>query len=245
MTKLPLLIAAAVSLYGQHSLLQPPGWIATPGASHADTMWRPDGQSGPVVGRPFSATEIRKTTQTLSDGTRVEHSDTSMFYRDAQGRMRNESAQRAQIYDPVAGNSYTLGLKEKTYEKNALRKLDDSYSMAVVGSLIVSGSGDAPAASRVKPGPRGEELPAQMVNGVYCRGARIITVIPAGTFGNDRDVKVVNERWYSEDLKALVKSTNSDPRFGISTYELTNIVQGAPDPSLFLVPLDFTNEQHH
>jgi hypothetical protein len=33
-----------------------------------------------------------------------------------------------------------------------------------------------------------------------------------------------------------VKTTNSDPRFGETTYQLTNIMQVAPDPILFQVP---------
>ncbi len=241
MNKHILVIFSAVVLQAQTSNFQPPGLVGPHPSSHADAMWQPDGQSGSVTGRPFSGTEIRHTTQVLGDGTHVDHADQSMFYRDAQGRMRNDSAKRAQIYDPVAGYSYTLELADKTYEKNARRVNDGSYSMAVVGSLIVSGTNDGPP----KPDPRKEELQAQMVNGVYCRGSRVTSVIPAGTFGNDRDVKVVNERWYSDDLKALIKSSNSDPRFGISTYELTNIVQAPPDPLLFMPPTDFTNVQRH
>ncbi|HKA01147.1 MAG TPA: hypothetical protein VKE70_31760, partial [Candidatus Solibacter sp.] len=84
-----------------------------------------------------------------------------------------------------------------------------------------------------------EELAAQVINGVRAKGSRVTITIPAGSFGNDRDVKVVNERWYSDDLQVLVKSINNDPRFGITTYELTNIVTGAPDPALFLVPSDY------
>jgi len=211
-------------------------------------MWQPDGQSGPVTGRPFSGTEIRHTTQVLADGTHVEHSDTSQFYRDAFGRMRSESSKRAQIYDPVAGVSYTLELAPKTYEKTTVK---GGYSMAVVGSLIVSG-GDhednphsAPDARKAPAATNGQVLESQMVNGIFCRGTRVTTVIPTGTFGNDRDVKVTNERWYSDDLKVLVKSVNNDPRFGISTYELTNIVQGPPDPALFMPPTNFTNVQRH
>jgi len=78
-----------------------------------------------------------------------------------------------------------------------------------------------------------EDLPPQMINGVLAAGWRRTVIIPAGSFGNDRDVKVVNERWYSEDLKVLPKSRVSDPRTGVSTYQLTNIVQGPPDPALF------------
>ena len=61
-----------------------------------------------------------------------------------------------------------------------------------------------------------------------------------GTFGNDREVKVVNETWYPDDLQIMVKSSNSDPRFGVTTYELTDILQGSPDPSLFTIPADYT-----
>ena len=84
-----------------------------------------------------------------------------------------------------------------------------------------------------------EELPPQIVNGVWAKGSRITITIPAGTFGNDRDVKVVNERWYSDDLKVLLKSSNSDPRYGVTTYELTQIVQAPPSPALFQVPADY------
>ena len=31
----------------------------------------------------------------------------------------------------------------------------------------------------------------------------------------------------------IVKSVNSDRRFGVTTFELTNISQTAPDPTLF------------
>jgi hypothetical protein len=65
-------------------------------------------------------------------------------------------------------------------------------------------------------------------------------MIPAGTVGNDHDLKSVSERWYSDDIKALVRSSNSDPRFGSLKYELTNISQALPDPSLFQLPAGFT-----
>jgi hypothetical protein len=50
----------------------------------------------------------------------------------------------------------------------------------------------------------------------------------------------VNERWYSPELQTVVLSKNSDPRMGETTYRLTNISRGEPDPSLFQVPTDYT-----
>ena len=84
-----------------------------------------------------------------------------------------------------------------------------------------------------------EDLGTQMVNGVMAQGSRTTLVIPAGQIGNDRAIRVVGEQWYSNDLQMMVKSSNSDPRFGETTYQLTNVNQVSPDPSLFLVPAEY------
>src|SRR5205823_5565262 len=70
-------------------------------------------------------------------------------------------------------------------------------------------------------------------------GFRVTMTIPAGAFGNDREITLINESWSSDDLQVLVKSSNSDPRYGVTTYELTNIVRVAPDPILFQVLGDY------
>jgi outer membrane protein assembly factor BamA len=49
----------------------------------------------------------------------------------------------------------------------------------------------------------------------------------------------MTERWFSPFLNLLVKSVSSDPRFGMTTYELTNISLALPDLSLFRVPADY------
>jgi hypothetical protein len=78
------------------------------------------------------------------------------------------------------------------------------------------------------------------MNGVTATGTRSTLTIPQGQIGNNRDIHVVNERWYSDDLQMLVKSVNSDPRFGENTYELTNISRDEPDASLFQIPPDYS-----
>jgi hypothetical protein len=101
---------------------------------------------------------------------------------------------------------------------------------------------DGPLVLRVAPGDNAsvESLPAQMINGALAQGTRTTETIPQGKIGNDRPIKIVNERWTSNELQMLVKSTSSDPRFGDTTYQLTNIVQSSPDPSLFQIPADYT-----
>jgi hypothetical protein len=253
------LVCVAPALFGQtgtpSSAYHQNDWIGFPGAGAVTVHnLRPEGQTGPVLARPFSATELRHTRQTLADGTNVDHSETSAFYRDAQGRMRSESARRVLIYDPVGGFTYNLDLPNRIYEKYPLRPGIGSTSIAVVGdsTWVKSANGTGPhmPVESVPPGSRPfhgeaasqpvtEDLPVQNVNGIAARGSRITITIPAGTFGNDRDVKVVNERWYSDVLQVLVKTINSDPRFGVTTYDLTNIVQAPPDSGLFQVPAGF------
>jgi hypothetical protein len=65
--------------------------------------------------------------------------------------------------------------------------------------------------------------------------------IPKGQIGNDREIKVVTERWVSNDLQMTIKSSNSDPRFGDTTYQLTGIVEREPDASLFQIPPGYTD----
>jgi hypothetical protein len=240
MTRRSLIFLAPCALWAQS------GWIL----SNAPGAMIGVGQAGPVSNKPFSGVETRHMTQVLGDGTHVDRSDTSNFYRDAAGRMRSESPQRVLIYDAVTKQVYDLNPANKTYTKSA----EDStlVSIAVVngGTYVRGRSGNISSRpTHVDLGisaqaersvvTNTEELPPQFLSGAAVKGSRITSTIPPGTFGNDREVKIVNERWYSDDLQVLVKSTYSDPRFGTTTYELTNIVQGSPNPALFQVPGDY------
>jgi hypothetical protein len=68
---------------------------------------------------------------------------------------------------------------------------------------------------------------------------KVTRTIPAGQIGNQNDIVTTSERWYSADLDLVLQETRSDPRFGNSTYQVTNIgpvsVSFTPDPSLKLV----------
>lgn len=85
-----------------------------------------------------------------------------------------------------------------------------------------------------------EDLGVESLNGVLATHTRDTVTIPQGQIGNDRDIHVVNERWYSDDLQMLVKTVNSDPRFGDNTYELTNVSRDEPDAALFQIPAGYT-----
>jgi hypothetical protein len=244
--------AALLAQWPARSQFQQPGYVAGREAqSMGVEVYLPRGQGGPVLGRPLSATEVYHTTQVLSDGTHVDKSNTSQFYRDGLGRMRSESPMHVLIFDPVAGLTYELNTKQKTYLSTPIPAHTAIEWIAAVGngtdvsSTSASLAGDPGASYAQRAASRSavqqvtEELPPQNVDGVWAKGSRITITIPAGTFGNNRDVKVVNERWYSDDLKVLLKSSNNDPRYGLTTYELTQIVQAPPNPAVFQVPADY------
>lgn len=83
---------------------------------------------------------------------------------------------------------------------------------------------------------RTEELGSRDFEGVSADGKRTTTTIPACAIGNERQIEIVYDRWYSNDLQLTVFSEHSDPRFGKQSYKLTNLVRAEPDASLFAVP---------
>lgn len=94
-----------------------------------------------------------------------------------------------------------------------------------------------------EPGPnpsgRSEQLGTKTIEGISVTGTRTTTTIPTGTIGNDKDLLVTREIWYSADLKLVILSTQTDPRFGETSYTLTNIQRSEPDPTLFQVPAGY------
>ena len=55
----------------------------------------------PVKGAPYSAEATTETVQTLSDGNRIQQKQSSMVYRDSEGRTRREHTVGPMI--PLAG----------------------------------------------------------------------------------------------------------------------------------------------
>ena len=219
---------------------------------------RGGGSGQGVTGSPVSAREETRAVQTLGDGTQLETSDVTQFYRDNQGRTRTEMGTSIQIVDPVASVRITLNAAAKTAIRVTM------VTMAARGGGGGGGAGGGRGGGAGVAGPAGaytivqepnsgvlalksasqqlkqEDLGLQMQNGVMAEGTRVTRTIPAGAIGNNRDLHVVNEQWYSKDLQMMVKTVNSDPRYGTTTYEMINISQAAPDAGLFMIPAGYT-----
>jgi hypothetical protein len=182
------------------------------------------------------------------------------------GAMSAEGAPVKAIFisDPVAKASYSLDAATHTAHKMVAFGTGAGMGMGIGGSTSVaivrhgtsvatnhtySYSAGAPAPgmfveTRVIGGndkaAKVENLGVQTMEGVQAEGTRTTVTIPAGQIGNERDINVVSERWYSQELQALILSKHSDPRMGETTYKLTNINRAEPLHSMFEVPSDYT-----
>jgi hypothetical protein len=240
----------------------------------SSAMLGPELNPQTVTGSPFSAARETHSLQVLGDGTRIERTETSQYYRDSQGRTRIETGApgsgRVMIQDPVAGVMAALNPAEKTAQKmpappmpkvltgaalpaNVARThvqvrdgaggnvvfADGAAGPVTAGQVTgivvnVNGNGDGPGRQ-----PSTEDLGTQTFSGTTAAGRRTTLTIAPGEIGNDRAIQVVSETWYSSDLQMVVKSSNTDPRFGDTTFELTNINRAEPDPALFRIPAEY------
>ena len=214
------------------------------------------------AGRPFSATVNTQTVRTLGDGTHVSQTTTMVQYRDSEGRVRTETSQPGSsvsilIHDPVAGVRFQLDPVKKSAVKRAVgagapepaggrggrsggtAQSSSQTAQAVTDTLDLLSRLKA-AVESMNPNGIEEDLGTMTVNGVTAHGRRTTTVVPVGAIGNDREFRSVDERWFSVDLNLLVRSVSSDPRFGTTSYEMTNIRRESPDAALFRVPADYS-----
>jgi hypothetical protein len=214
-------------------------WISTTSAQTASsigggipsgvgvTVGVPNGKV--VIGRPFSATEVRRTTQMLVDGTRIDASEADKYYRDHEGRIRIERKDGSvMIQDPAQGAPDQIGANGAV-----LHSLPARYDGGPPPTVTEHGG----IAQLAPPADVHEEdLGYQSINGLNARGSRTTTIIPAGQIGNDRPIEIVSEQWYSDDLQMNIKTVNSDPRQGETTWQLTDIHQGPQNATLFQHP---------
>jgi hypothetical protein len=185
------------------------------------------GSRTPVTGAPYSAIQMTESQQTLPDGNQIARQEQSKVYRDSQGRVRIEHAARGveavvAIFDPVAGFAHVLHPSTMTAVKTPVHVRDELHAKRNQASDVQS-----------------EDLGTQMINGLAATGTRTTRTIPAGAIGNQQAIQIVREAWVSVDLKVPVLIKSSDPRFGSTVMQLTNVVRAEPDASLFQVPANY------
>jgi hypothetical protein len=172
---------------------------------------------------------------------------------------QGEPAKAVFVSDPVAKMSFTLHPNDHTAEKRSAEAMPINFKTvttngggrsgpAVQTTTVLTGGEPGPVAvgfarrgiAESASSSKVEQLGNQTFEGVVAQGTRTTAVIPAGEIGNERDISIVSERWFSSELGVVVMSKQSDPRMGETVYRLTNINRNEPAHSMFEIPADYT-----
>jgi hypothetical protein len=222
-----------------------------------------------VKGSPFAAESVTEHVQRLGDGNRMVRKSSAKLFRDSAGRTRREHAltrgnvtasdgqepRLIIINDPVGQVEYLLDTARGTLRKTRMSPVlaearrQASGTEASFGVLMPTSTahrrmaeGDA---AQPLPEPKKERLETQQIEGVMAEGTRITVTIPAGEFDNEQPLEIVHEQWYSPELRMVVLMKHNDPRFGETTFRLTNITRGDPSPDLFVEPQGYRTVDQH
>ena len=196
-----------------------------------------------VTGHAFQAKFTITRTQTLANNNTITSITTGILARDADGNTYRD------VTLPTIGPWASSGKSQEfVYIRNVTKQMD---------YIITNGTYQALAIPSQNPSPGGNSNPGRRSEGPNPSGSNNVTVrdnpsatytdgsttykkvedrittrtIPAGQIGNKDDIVITTERWYSSDLDLVLQVTHSDPRFGTSTYKLTNIEIGSPTVS--------------
>jgi hypothetical protein len=227
-------------------------FIALLGLGAVALAQRPDwnfegGFRGPFQGKvvtnePYTGVGVTTSKRTLSDGNTINESNCVKLYRDASGRTRREETRNASacsatpqsifISDPVAGVQYVINAQNSTYRQFTIK---------------TPPAGTAPPVSTrpATPNQVQTSLGTEAISGTSfsAQGTQTVTTLPAGRLGNAAPITITAVRWYSPDLQIVIQSSRTDPRSGVSTYQLSNISTAEPAESLFQLPSGLTLQQ--
>ena len=198
-----------------------------------------------MPGAPYTATAVTESTQVLADGNRIVNKRTSFIARDGQGRTRREEMvgpvdltangpKVVFISDPTTRTDYILKPGQQAAQVVKRRESGDTVALELKKKVEIDMAKEKKAEDVLM--REGTAESSQVIEGVNCEGERVTRTLPAGTIGNEKPIEIVSETWTSPELHVLVMRKRSDPRMGETTYRLTDIKRGEPDPALFQVP---------
>jgi hypothetical protein len=188
---------------------------------------------------------------------RIQKLHTMGPWRSASDSTSGDSPTLTTIFDPVSKThiDYTSDTKiahvisMPNPPPGAVMATADGFAVSTAGGggpglNIVSAQGHADTAQAsgghiemsAEPDAETKSLGTKNIEGLQADGTRTTSTIPAGAIGNDKDIVITHETWYSPDLKLVLLTTQDDPRFGQTTYSLKNIQRSDPDPMLFQIP---------
>jgi hypothetical protein len=202
----------------------------------------------PIIGKPYSAHEIREITGIAKDGSRSPGmKGQSKVYRDSQGRTRDEGflpmkpgdsvdpvsvgPVTINILDPVVGVSYELDTRKRV----ALRSMVQVVRMPQQNAAETS---QLQKSQDRQEGRQIEQLGTRLINGLRASGSRSTFTIPAN--GSLPAGTNVIETWWAPDIPRPILVLKINSRLPEEQRDrLTDIRLDGPDVALFQVPSDY------
>jgi hypothetical protein len=207
-----------------------------------------------VTGKPFQAKFTITRTETLPNNT-ITNTTTGVLARDGDGSTYRDvklpaigpwaSSGKAQEFVYIKNltklTDYIVDVTKGTYQEFSFRPHNPPGGNPNPdrGPRKGPGFGGSSANETVTDNPSATYSDPGTGASYKVDDRKVTRTIPAGQIGNQNEIVTTSERWYSADLDLVLQETRSDPRFGVSTYQLTNIgspsVSFTPDPSLQLM----------
>jgi len=217
-----------------------------------------------VSNAPYSATFTDTRTEKLQDGSVLTHTSTRTVARDTQGRLREEitfeprrgakgaAATRKTevvVFDPVAQTVTRWNNENKIAHVMSLPQGGHRSPGFGPGHEGGPEAGPRPAGFE-RPGREREgvsfastDLGYKTVDGLSLNGRKVTRTIAPGVMGNDKEIVVSHESWYSNDLKVMISETDSNPFAGSHTLVTSNLSRNEPAATLFKAPEGYTVQQ--
>ena len=195
----------------------------------------------PIPNAPLLAVVTTERSQILEDGTTSNQSTLSAIARDTHGKIFNEKRPflpssalatppilSIHIYDPqTRTNTFIDPIHRVVYQSTLNRP----------PSALPPDTGSIPLVGNTLPNEylKEEDLGRRKMEGVDVHGLRETQTIPAEANGG-REIKVVDEYWYSDELRLNMLVIHKDPRTGEQTTTVTQVSRSEPDAAIFEIP---------
>ena len=190
----------------------------------------------PIPNAPLLAVVDTQSTQILQDGTVVNQKTISAIARDGHGRIFNERRPLIPASDTETPPILSIHIYDPRTRANTF--INPVERVVWLSTLNRPPSTAPPdAGSKVSdPYVKEEDLGTRRLEGVDCHGIRDTQTIAADASGSGKELVVIDEYWYSQDLRLNMLVIHKDPRSGEQTTTVTQLSRGEPDPEIFEVP---------
>jgi hypothetical protein len=88
-----------------------------------------------------------------------------------------------------------------------------------------------------------ELLPSRVIDGLPADGFRFTRTVPAPADGNGAPDTMVDEEWISNSLGVVLEQKTVSQRYGTTIRTVSHLEKAEPDPALFTIPSDYTEQR--